>query len=284
MRNYLITATLISIGHVLFAQNAIVSTTPKNCFEENYNKFNKRDAYPIKDGEHQISISFCKEGRCNCLDGKVKVLQGAVTGPVMIKMPDGTFEAPQKKIHSKMDDSENYLGDTRMINKGILQSLITDDSDEVNIFFIDCLMPESAANGKSDSLKIFPAKKELTRAQLDSIILKNAGDSLKFEKGKAILQSSSLKYLDDLTSMIKRMQGYQLKITSHTDNVGDAQKNLKLSKERAQAVKDYLVKQGLDGTKISCIGKGGSKPVATNSTPAGRAKNNRAVFELKTDN
>ena len=65
-------------------------------------------------------------------------------------------------------------------------------------------------------------------------------------------------------------------VEGHTDSVGSAAYNQKLSERRAQAVKRYLVRQGIDPSRITTEGYGKSRPIASNETEEGRAKNRRA--------
>ena len=69
-------------------------------------------------------------------------------------------------------------------------------------------------------------------------------------------------------------------ITGHTDNVGDADYNIKLSLKRAEAVRDYLISLGADPKKMQVSGEGMNKPIADNSTKEGRAKNRRVEVEV----
>jgi OmpA-OmpF porin, OOP family len=69
--------------------------------------------------------------------------------------------------------------------------------------------------------------------------------------------------------------------TGHTDSVGSADYNQKLSERRAQAVKAYLVSKGVDPAMITTAGKGGSEPAASNKTGAGRAGNRRTEIEFQ---
>jgi OOP family OmpA-OmpF porin len=66
-----------------------------------------------------------------------------------------------------------------------------------------------------------------------------------------------------------------IEIVGHTDDVGDDDYNLNLSLQRAEAVRDYLVSEGVDASKIATVGMGESMPIASNSTPEGRAENRR---------
>ncbi len=80
------------------------------------------------------------------------------------------------------------------------------------------------------------------------------------------------KYLDDKSYISL------LRIESHTDNSGDAQASQILSEKRAEAVGDRLVALGVNCSRLLPVGFGGTKPIATNSTPEGKAQNRRVNF------
>jgi len=79
---------------------------------------------------------------------------------------------------------------------------------------------------------------------------------------------------------LKKHPEWSVKLSGHTDNTGKAAKNLQLSKDRAAAVKNYLVSKGADAANIESEGYGSSKPIASNNTAAGKAKNRRVEVEL----
>ncbi len=72
----------------------------------------------------------------------------------------------------------------------------------------------------------------------------------------------------------------KIRISGHTDNTGSADHNKKLSQQRAEAVRNYLVSIGADANKIEAVGEGMSRPVADNRTKEGRAKNRRVEVEV----
>jgi len=79
-----------------------------------------------------------------------------------------------------------------------------------------------------------------------------------------------------MVDVMKEHSDLNLTIEGHTDNVGKAAYNKKLSQQRADAVKNYMVKKGgVDAGRLKSIGYGQEKPVASNKTKAGRAKNRR---------
>jgi OOP family OmpA-OmpF porin len=101
-----------------------------------------------------------------------------------------------------------------------------------------------------------------------------------FDTGKATLKPSSFKQLNDLAEVLTTKSTMIVEVQGHTDNVGKPEDNLKLSEERAKAVRDYLVKKGIDGTRITAKGYGDTKPVAYNTDEAGRAKNRRTQLKV----
>ena len=72
----------------------------------------------------------------------------------------------------------------------------------------------------------------------------------------------------------------KLKITGHTDDVGSVEDNLLLSKNRAQSVTNYLIKNGIESGRLIFDGKGESNPIEPNDTEAGRYQNRRIEFEI----
>jgi len=111
-------------------------------------------------------------------------------------------------------------------------------------------------------------------------ILKDVYDNLTFESGKALIKSTSFPYLDELVSVVQDPDAltWKLAIQGHTDNVGGANYNQKLSEDRANAVKNYLVNKGVSSARITASGFGMTKPIDTNDTPEGRSKNRRVEF------
>lgn len=106
-----------------------------------------------------------------------------------------------------------------------------------------------------------------------------AVDAIQFEFGKSTIMQSSQAYLDQLARILIRT-GMRVEVKGHTDNVGSEDVNLKLSKERAQAVMNYLIKKGVPKNKLSFSYYGMSKPLFSNDTEDGRRWNRRVEFEI----
>jgi outer membrane protein OmpA-like peptidoglycan-associated protein len=112
-------------------------------------------------------------------------------------------------------------------------------------------------------------------------VLKTAFDNLEFEKLKDVIRSSSFASLDELAEVMNKKPNWFLHISGHTDNGGDDQSNLILSKKRAESVKNYLVSKGVKEDQLKTFYYGETKPIASNDTEAGRQKNRRVEMEIK---
>ncbi|MGC4054164.1 MAG: OmpA family protein [Paludibaculum sp.] len=108
----------------------------------------------------------------------------------------------------------------------------------------------------------------------DRGLVVNLGDVL-FDTGKYTIRPLAREKLARLSGIVLAYPGLKLESEGHTDNVGGEQFNQKLSEQRAQTVRDYLVSQGIPDASVTSTGKGFSMPVAPNDTAAGRQKNRR---------
>ena len=103
-------------------------------------------------------------------------------------------------------------------------------------------------------------------------------EGITFDFGKATIRPSSKPVLDKAVGVMKEYPDVRVRIVGHTDNVGDPETNLQLSKDRADAVKAYLTDAGIDAERVETDGKGDTEPRDTNDTEAGRSKNRRIEF------
>lgn len=103
-----------------------------------------------------------------------------------------------------------------------------------------------------------------------------ATQGILFETGKSTVRPESAPTLKEIAAALKDHADLKVRIEGHTDNVGAAADNLRLSQARAAAVKDALIKDyGIDGSRLETAGLGDTKPVADNGTPEGRSSNRR---------
>ena len=107
-------------------------------------------------------------------------------------------------------------------------------------------------------------------------IIKN----LTFDTNKWNIKPEFFKDLENVVEVLKKNPDIRVEIQGHTDNIGSAKYNQILSAKRAKAVMEYLVKKGIDASRLTYAGYGFSKPVASNKTPEGRAQNRRVELHI----
>ncbi|HEX8820572.1 MAG TPA: OmpA family protein [Archangium sp.] len=148
------------------------------------------------------------------------------------------------------------------------------DGDEVPDNVDEC--PEESGPPENDGCPI--DNPPLVVVESDRIRIKG---NILFETGSATIQKQSLKLLDEVGVVLARNPELgPVVIEGHTDNVGSDKLNLNLSQRRAQSVMDYLISKGIESHRLRAKGFGESKPISTNATPLGRAKNRRVDFRL----
>jgi outer membrane protein OmpA-like peptidoglycan-associated protein len=98
---------------------------------------------------------------------------------------------------------------------------------------------------------------------------------INFDTGKSSIKPDSQGIIQQMVELMNQNLDLKLTVEGHTDNVGKPEANKLLSEQRAKAVVQALVKEGIDQKRLKPVGYGQEKPVADNSTPEGRAKNRR---------
>ncbi|MBD3237174.1 MAG: PorV/PorQ family protein [Candidatus Eisenbacteria bacterium] len=109
--------------------------------------------------------------------------------------------------------------------------------------------------------------------------LRVANINFKFDSAE-FSGADPLPVLEDIAKLMKKNPEMRIKVVGHTDNVGDAGYNKRLSLRRAQAVKTYLEEKGIAGDRMLIEGRGEEHPIASNDTDMGRARNRRIEFHI----
>ena len=140
--------------------------------------------------------------------------------------------------------------------------------DAVNLFFLKNINDiETTAADKADYTK------------QSTEIMASGEWKINFATGSSSIQGNSTKDLEKIYNLLIQAENSKLTVVGHTDNVGNPDTNLQLSKGRAQAVVDYLKKKGIPENRFQMIdGKGSNEPVGDNNTAAGKAQNRRVVI------
>ncbi|WP_309574442.1 OmpA family protein [Rhizobium sp. AP16] len=113
---------------------------------------------------------------------------------------------------------------------------------------------------------------------LNTILTKS---KINFDTGKARISPASSGVLDTIVATIGRCPGNAVEVSGHTDSSGDEAANVALSEQRAKAVVTYLTDAGVPASRLTAVGLGSSRPVASNDTDEGKALNRRIEFSVK---
>ncbi|MFD2563444.1 OmpA family protein [Aquimarina rubra] len=101
-----------------------------------------------------------------------------------------------------------------------------------------------------------------------------------FDSGKSSIKAQSTKVLNDIIKILNEYPTAKFTVEGHTDSQGAAKSNQRLSDSRANAVKNFLTENGIDQFRLSAVGYGEDRPIASNKTRAGRAQNRRVEINL----
>ena len=119
-----------------------------------------------------------------------------------------------------------------------------------------------------------------TRRTALGLVMNLGSEYLKFEFDKADLQPGDRELLSRVAGILLTSSEYTISVNGHTDDVGSADYNQKLSERRAQAVRDYLVESGLSPRILSVTGHGKNRPLVTGTSDEDRAKNRRVELGI----
>jgi len=166
----------------------------------------------------------------------------------------------------------------------INMDLLDDDGDGVANKFDKCPGTPAgvAVDGSGCPIVVKNETKVIEKiiiTEEDKAVVAEAIKNLEFDLGKASIRPTSYASLDRVAALLIE-KNFKLRLAGYTDNTGSMQTNMRLSRERAEAVKNYLVSKGANPNNISAAGYGPNDPIASNATPEGRQLNRRVEFTL----
>lgn len=193
------------------------------------------------------------------------------------------------------DNPEPYFGENKFYNRWVHISIayihkqLTVYLDQYKMINIpDCNLKAQklvVTGNTSEQMKIlmknFRLAKSLPANSINLVNGKFVTHAIKFDVNKSIVKPESMGVINELVSYLKSNASASFEIGGHTDSDGDDASNLKLSEERANAVKNLLVSLGVNATQLSTKGYGETKPIDTNATAEGKANNRRVEFVKK---
>ena len=205
------------------------------------------------------------------------------SNPVATLVNDYTMKYDDLKAQNDALKQENQALSTQLAT--LNDDLKDDDGDGVANKFDKC--PNTPAGIKVDGSGCpLPELKNETKViekivvtEEDRKVVDEAIKNLEFDLGKSTIRSSSYPSLNSVATLLIE-KNFSLKLAGHTANTGSMQTNMRLSKERAEAVKAYLVSKGANASRLEATGYGPTQPIATNATADGRQQNRRVEFTL----
>lgn len=172
------------------------------------------------------------------------------------------------------------------MNKERMRYLNDSDKDGVSDYFDKCPNTPlgTQVDGAGCEIKVTTTTTVVNPVRVvvteeDRKVVAEAIRNLEFDFAKSTIRSTSYPSLNRVADLLKT-KDFSLKLAGHTDNVGSDAANMKLSKDRAESVKSYLVSQGVNPSRVEATGYGESQPIASNKTAKGRQQNRRVEFTL----
>ncbi|MBC8133437.1 MAG: OmpA family protein [Deltaproteobacteria bacterium] len=210
---------------------------------------------------------------------------------------DALDKCPDKAETKNGIDDEDGCPEVDTDNDGIFGSAdkCPEAAEDKDGFQDDdgCPDPDNDGDGVNDATDKCPKELETKNGfqdedgcpdEIPAAVKKFTGviKGINFKVNSADIQKSSFKLLGNAAKVMKEYGDLRMEISGHTSSEGDAAKNLKLSQDRSDAVRAYLISAGIAGERIVSIGFGSDKPLGDNKAKSGREQNRRIEFRLLT--
>ncbi len=193
-------------------------------------------------------------------------------------LPEGiSFDKANREVVAELEEKITSLSN-EVANLGAFTVAAEREIDEKNrVLAQQAIKPVDTFEKISN---LFRKKEAEVLKRDDDIIIRSYG--FNFPVGKSQLVQSNYTLLKKIVEAIEMVPNSNIEVEGHTDSTGNTALNLHLSQQRSQNITDYLVKvAGIDESRVSAVGLGFEKPLATNSTKEGRTKNRRIEVVIK---
>jgi outer membrane protein OmpA-like peptidoglycan-associated protein len=190
------------------------------------------------------------------------------------------YEAPMRNIASYSSGSHEVIIGLKLCRKKNSMDMddvlvVTPKSDTVVRveYKVDTLVVE-----RVDTVYMDATQNRMVSNQEAERVLDLTAKTLEFENDKALILKKSYGELESLTNIMLLRTDLKIRLEGHTDSNGSDEYNMELSKNRVQSVKDFLVANGVDPSRIELLWYGESNPISDNSTEEGKARNRRVLM------
>ncbi len=274
---------------IIAGETAFISDNIGNIHSYNYAKHKENWIFQTKIS-NRISTMSANNGRLYVAIANTlfSISKGIITEPLIATRnikKKSTFTDNTKKVEVSINSKEKIIGTLEVSqNNKITKYKIKDNKAVIKInkrskYTVTLKSKDYFITSKTINK---PEKSNHLSLKAEKIEANNSYNlnNINFKYNSAELSPDSIPVLNSLITMLKAHPHMKLEIRGHTDNVGSAEYNLKLSLRRAEKVKEYLVKNGITDTRLKARGLGESKPIAPNDTEEGRQKNRRTEFYI----
>jgi len=266
-------------------------------FDDETNMWSKPKnlGYKINSSRDEYSLTVARDGKTayfatDALDGPGKM---DIYSFVLNKSNRSTKTAYLKGRIIEMSNKRNIINsDLLIVDLKTSEPVKTVHVDEGNYVALLPVGKVYAIVAKAPKHLLYSTTFEFMTDSISDFIVKNIKlqrfrkgmkmnlNNINFESGQSKLLEESYFELNLLVTYLKTYSKYRVKIIGHTDDVGTKEYNQKLSEDRAEAVKDYLVSKGINPTRLEYYGEGETRPISENNTAKGRKKNRRTEIVL----
>jgi len=220
--------------------------------------------------EASVTVEAASEVNINTVLRKKKERRGMFTGTVSSYREKTPLAANIEFLGTEMNPIASDP------EKGIFKAELPTGTYNINVFtegYLPKTFPIEIRDGETTVKNIQLMEKLEEKKKL---VLRG----INFSSGKSTILPEGYAILDKVVEVLKANKDVKVEISGHTDAVGSASYNQRLSEARAQSVRQYLIEHGLDTSRLVARGYGESKPIAPNTTREGRAQNRRIEFTV----
>jgi outer membrane protein OmpA-like peptidoglycan-associated protein len=252
--------------------------------EANQDLKNASDINSNKKGDRKMEITFARQAVQRAEDARLVTLRKQAAER-QLNAENAKREAQNQAQQSQMQAQQSQLDAER---SKAAQAQADADRARAEAEAAEARARAAEATKSADNAN---AVRERLRSQLNSVLatsesarglIVNMSDVL-FDTGKYTLKPNTQISLAKVAGILQAYPGLKLQVEGYTDSVGSDQLNQKLSENRADAVRTFLITQGVQPDNITATGYGKAKPVADNSTSSGRAQNRRVNLVVSGD-